>query len=278
MLSIVIIDNMKHKLTTLFKTVKISYRLGATAKEKLHMVISLLTNLVIRKIFKLKGKTKTFLISTHLGKNIEVELKNEFSDLSVLDEIFNHNPYLPLHFTSQPEIIFDLGSNVGFSALYFHARFPNAKIFCFEPDPNNFSRLINNTKKIPSIKCFPLGISGKSEKKIFYQSPLFHSRNSIFSRNTQDKKIEITCITLKDAFELTNVNTINLLKFDIEGSEFEMFDSFREFNKIEIITGELHPSLWKKATLESMLQILRNDYDLTTGGGNYPLLYGVLKK
>ena len=38
-------------------------------------------------------------------------------------------------------VILDCGANVGITALYFAWRYPNARIFCIEPDDQNFELL-----------------------------------------------------------------------------------------------------------------------------------------
>ncbi len=42
-----------------------------------------------------------------------------------------------------PENIIDAGSNTGLAAIYFANKYPDAKIFCFEPEASNFSILEN---------------------------------------------------------------------------------------------------------------------------------------
>ena len=48
-------------------------------------------------------------------------------------------------------VIFDGGANVGITALYFAWRYPNARIFCIEPDNQNFELLKRDTAAEPRI-------------------------------------------------------------------------------------------------------------------------------
>ena len=60
--------------------------------------------------------------------------------------------YLPL--ALDPKVILDIGSNIGASVLYFHERFPSAKIYGFEPHPETFRILQANVDAIPSVEVF----------------------------------------------------------------------------------------------------------------------------
>src|SRR6266480_4789441 len=60
--------------------------------------------------------------------------------------------YLPERL--QPEVILDIGSNIGTSILFFRERFPTAKIYGFEPHPETFRILEKNVAGLPSIEVF----------------------------------------------------------------------------------------------------------------------------
>ena len=53
-----------------------------------------------------------------------------------------------------PKIIFDIGANIGISAIYFSHRFPDAKIYAFEPIKENYQLLLENTAGLKNVKAF----------------------------------------------------------------------------------------------------------------------------
>ena len=61
--------------------------------------------------------------------------------------------------------IFDVGANIGQSADNYHAWFPSARIFCFEPIPTTFRSLVANTEaKKDQISCFNLALGDQRER------------------------------------------------------------------------------------------------------------------
>jgi hypothetical protein len=65
-----------------------------------------------------------------------------------LDEEYNIN--YP-SFGNNTLNIIDAGANIGLSSVFFTNKFPLAKIISFEPEKNNFKKLILNTKKYKNI-------------------------------------------------------------------------------------------------------------------------------
>src|SRR5687768_17470636 len=61
------------------------------------------------------------------------------------------------HSGSQVSVVFDVGANVGQSALRFTAGFPEARIYCFEPVKETFSRLRENVSRYERISCYQIG-------------------------------------------------------------------------------------------------------------------------
>lgn len=91
---------------------------------------------------------------------------NRFSPSSLTEKILSYNVYFPnrdFFFSSFTEIflqniynfpknkdrlvIFDCGTNIGLSALYFKWRCPNARVSCFEPNPEVIEYLRQNISK-----------------------------------------------------------------------------------------------------------------------------------
>src|SRR4051794_8264094 len=54
--------------------------------------------------------------------------------------------------------VFDIGANVGQSALEYADRFPKAAIYSFEPVTSTYERLLSSTSHIERIKCFCLAM------------------------------------------------------------------------------------------------------------------------
>jgi hypothetical protein len=69
-------------------------------------------------------------------------------------------------------------------------------------------------------------------------------------RFDEQRKIEVAGKRLDTIMRELGVSIIDLLKFDVEGAEGEIFASF-DANKVEVLIGELHVDL-AKMTLNEM--------------------------
>ena len=55
-----------------------------------------------------------------------------------------------------PKIIFDIGGNIGITTVYLASIFPDAKIYTFEPLPENFEILKKISKNMTTLKLLIL--------------------------------------------------------------------------------------------------------------------------
>lgn len=119
--------------------------------------------------------------------------------------------------------VFDVGANVGQSAIPYSINFNDAKIYCFEPSRATFEELVRNTKKIPAIQAVNLAVG--SELK---EMNLLYGENSEISRLMDDKAVteepyEKVCVITLDGFcEKYKIERISLLKVDTEGFDLEV--------------------------------------------------------
>ena len=59
----------------------------------------------------------------------------------------------PLRFASDrvDPVIYDVGSNVGITVLYWKQLYPRSRVVAFEPDPHVFDFLVRNCGAIPNV-------------------------------------------------------------------------------------------------------------------------------
>jgi FkbM family methyltransferase len=51
----------------------------------------------------------------------------------------------------EPDVIYDIGADVGSITMFAHATYPQARIVAVEPNPWSYPRLVENAKEIPQI-------------------------------------------------------------------------------------------------------------------------------
>ncbi|MBT1096744.1 FkbM family methyltransferase [Streptomyces chartreusis] len=87
-------------------------------------------------------------------------------------EIFEDEVYTPGDGFGFPErpVVFDVGANIGMFALFMAAKFPEARIFSFEPVPRTFDALQKNAGGVPNVSVFnmALGDAAQTRELTFY--------------------------------------------------------------------------------------------------------------
>lgn len=202
----------------------------------------------IKKIPRYIKSRTTFL-------NHEIEFVDSITYLYGIKEIFKTDIYKFNSNTINPLII-DCGSNIGLSIIYFKQLFPNSIIEAFEPDPNIFETLSFNINSFgfKNVELNQKAIWNKNEKLKFKQEGGFSGR--IPKPSDDMNLIEVDAIDLKKIIEN---RTINFLKLDIEGSEYEVLKSCKDvLGNIENIFIEYHSHSHEKQTLHEILEILQN--------------------
>ncbi len=121
---------------------------------------------------------------------------------------------------SKPVII-DAGSNVGLFSILFASAFPDAMIVALEPEKENYELLLKNTSGYKNIICLNKGLWSKTAKLqvIFGEDGEWGFRvNEIV--NGEGEGVE--GISINDIVKKYHLRIIDLLKMDIEGSEYEV--------------------------------------------------------
>jgi FkbM family methyltransferase len=75
---------------------------------------------------------------------LEETLKGGYSGL--YGEVVKSDCYKLMELNFDPDIIFDIGANIGIFARYARELYPKAKIICLEPDPQNCSVFREHTR------------------------------------------------------------------------------------------------------------------------------------
>jgi FkbM family methyltransferase len=132
-------------------------------------------------------------------------------------------------FLNPESVYFDVGSWIGPTVLY--AAQICKEVYCFEPDPYAYERLLANLRlnKVKNVKAFHSAIFNKDGVvKIGHPDGLGVSESSIL-RAEINNAVEVSCTTFETIVKLLDIEKINMIKIDIEGAEFDLIPSAREF-------------------------------------------------
>ena len=182
----------------------------------------------LNRIFRLLGRNPT--IHVRGGPSLEVRLVSD--DLSMVSEVLGRDSYgLRALALGKDPIVVDIGGNIGAFCAAVRRNFPGAQVTAYEPHPANFALLQANC---PWAQLEQKAVAGAAG-----QVHIEDSRNTSALRLAPDG-IAVPAVTLEQA--LAPFSSIDLLKVDIEGSEYEVFSRADPsvMEKVRRVTVEVH--------------------------------------
>jgi|GEM_PF-6802548 len=187
------------------------------------------------------------LIDKKLADNIIVSLPRHA--LPVIKEIWDDKIYNQIYQIKKNDIVFDIGANIGIFSIY--AASLGAQVYSFEPNPEIFKILDQNIKKNKlnkKIFIFNYAIGNANEDvylsiplsdKIYSEACASITKSFIdnFDKYTDNgyKKIKVKCFKLNNFIQKLNINKIDLIKLDCEGTELDILKSFNIANNCTIL-------------------------------------------
>ena len=162
-------------------------------------------------------------------------------DIAVLREVFVDKEY-EWSEVKNPKFIIDLGAHFGDTTLFYHALYPKATIVALEPSPENFERLVKHVKNIPQIIPIQAAVGpvdGTVQLHVM-ESSLGHS---ITERAGSQSTVTVIQLSLNSLLQKYNVKIADLIKYDIEGAEFGLFNNSKPELFAHNYIGEVHNDL-----------------------------------
>lgn len=151
--------------------------------------------------------------------------------------------------------ILDLGANVGAWSFAVAKEFPLTRVTAVDVAPHNVSnlRLGLEHNKISNVEVLPVGVGGKKETKTFFQHP-FNSGGCFSEPLTDFPSFQAEVVPLDDV--LSHTGPVEFMKVDIEGAEYEAFESFTKWSSVWKVAVELHGEPEKKPEHEKRMEDL----------------------
>jgi FkbM family methyltransferase len=160
------------------------------------------------------------------------------------------------------DTVIDLGAHIGAFTIFAARKAPLGRVYAFEPEPNNFRLLKENIflNSLNNVYPFQKAVTGKLGKvKLFVESDS-SSTNSIleYTYQTPKKTISVSSTTLEHILTDNHIDTVDLLKIDIEGAEYDVLLNTPPhiFKKIKRIALEYHDNLNHEHTIKQLVDFL----------------------
>lgn len=242
-------------LMDLFRTVKSHYKLFGSGGIT----------------FLYHKRKKNSLISINVPSFSQpIFLRNSTEDIPMFYLIFQAKDY-DFDCDFKPKVILDCGAHIGLAAVFFANKFPDAKIFCVEPEKSNYELLVKNTGSYPNIKCIHSGVWSKTTNLKIIDAGL-GNWGFITEETDYPDNDTIPAISIDEIMSRYNLSQIDICKINVEGTEKELFDNNYEnwVPKTKLILIELHDRI-KEGCSKSFFKALINYKFCLSNRGPYLL-------
>ena len=146
--------------------------------------------------------------------------------------------------------ILDCGANVGIFSVWAASHKPDVRIVALEPFPETFAGLQANIQQnglASRVECAQLALAEAAGKRQMRTSGDSPNRQVVLDQGngSRDGTVSVSCITLAECLERFEMGTVDLMKMDIEGSEWAVLLStppgvLRRIGHIELEYHEVH--------------------------------------
>ena len=170
----------------------------------------------------------------------------------------------------RPNLVFDLGANVGGFTKAMVGMWPECEIHSFEPLKETYDKLKDNVGLYSTVTCYNFGFSDYDNDKVQVgMPPIAAGKRHNFGRTTTNFEGEsIGHIKIRNfgKWLQTRQHLIpDFMKVDIEGNEFPVLKSALEFGileKIPYIYAEINNHSNTKESAQKAKALLLEYYDV----------------
>ena len=131
--------------------------------------------------------------------------------------------------------ILDIGGTCGLTSMLSRSYFPSSTIHCYEPN-TDIEKFLEPNSKTANFKYFLEAVGGKSGMVRLN----IDNNQSVLSSISSEEIGTTKQISFKEALERFGNISVDIVKMDCEGSEWEILDNVESWKNIKFITMEYH--------------------------------------
>jgi FkbM family methyltransferase len=174
---------------------------------------------------------------------------------------FYKDGYRIIAHDSRPVLrIIDAGANIGDETVRFLYHCPNAMIVAIEAEEDNFKLLRQNLSDVPNVRCIHGGLWPVDCRLKVVKEPHTGSSPEAFRVSQTSESDGLDAWSIPRIMKEMGWDTVDLLKLDIEGSEYQLFTTNTDdwINKVNAIIIEVADHE-RAGTIQAMFAALRNE-------------------
>lgn len=176
----------------------------------------------------------------------------------LFDELVRQDCYRLRSVLFQPDVVLDIGANVGVFTSYARFIFPAAYIHAFEPNQRNFAYLLRHTEHLPNVSRWKVAMGTgpiwhRPVKDIcrpyFDGGEQYLSEGQLglpvgaFAERTEFSKSSVQALSFAQIVDQCWKHGSVVVKIDVEGAENCIFNdppSMAALRRCDYLTMELH--------------------------------------
>ena len=150
----------------------------------------------------------------------------------LMDEVYR----LPFP-SQQPDVLVDLGANIGLTSLFYHRTLQARSIIAVEPDPSNAQLVRENLSGLPAV-VFQAAVGPHDGTARFS----INRESNLGSLSSNSSGIEVPVMSMDSVLERVPEGVKIIFKLDIEGGEEELLQTNTKWlSRVDGFIVEFHP-------------------------------------
>ena len=187
-----------------------------------------------------------------LQPRLVARAKYKVADRVIYDDVFVNDCYRVADLPKEIKTVVDIGAHIGYFTMKMHRRFPEASFVCVEANPANIEALKANVGHFAAVVSVPCAYFSRANvlSTVFdgtentggsFICPAGDETWKDYENADEYRPLErpVKTKTLEQIADDHGLESIDLLKLDCEGSEFDILANSNK-NLLRTVVGEWH--------------------------------------
>ncbi len=182
------------------------------------------------------------------------------SDKIIFKEVFYSKVYDCIRNRVQINKIVDIGASFGAFTLFAADMYPDARIDAYEPTYESYSILDENIKRnrLVGVTALNLAVWVHSKGASLFKFVHEGLNSLVYDVHPEAMSYGIESVQTIDLDTVIGNETIDILKIDCEGAEYDILYKCSKLKKVRFIVGEYHmSSKYPTQTGDSLMEYLQ---------------------